>query len=169
MEKTKVFKRATDIIFTVLCRKGGVTPGKQGELLGQWGRSSWELQLVFNTLEAWENCINSLFRLKQCFEYLASISKNQHLIQSSHPSLILPASVGHEVRNMLLQEHTGACYSPPHSASKRPYSEKSVLPPRIALACPKCQPCYPQTQKKHVLFEEHSCLPSHYSLAALAP
>lgn len=35
---------------------------------------------------------------------------------------------------MLLQEHTGACYSPPHSASERPYSEKSALPPRIALA-----------------------------------
>lgn len=75
---------------------------------------------------------------------------NYHLIQSSHPWLILPASAGHEVRNMLLQEHTGACYSPLHSASKRSYSQKSVLPSRIALACPKCQPRYPPTQKNHL-------------------
>lgn len=111
----------------------------------------------------------SLFRLKQCFEYLTSISMNYHLIQSSYPSLILPASAGHEVRNMLLQEHTGACHSPPHSASERPCLEKSVLPPRITLGCPKCQPCYPPTQKNHALFEQHhSSLPSQYSLLALA-
>lgn len=94
---------------------------------------------------------------------------NYHLIQSSHPWLILPASAGHEVRNVLLQEHTGACYSPPHSSSKRPYSQKSVLPPSIALACPKRQPRYPPAQKNHALFEQHHFpLPSQCSLLALA-
>lgn len=70
---------------------------------------------------------------------------------------------------MLLQEHRCACYSPPNSASKRPYSEKSLLPLRIALACPECQPCYPPTQKNHALFEQQSSsLPSQYSSPALA-
>lgn len=51
----ETLKRATGVIFTVLYRKEGVTPGKggdRGQLGRQLGLSSWELQLVFKIPEA---------------------------------------------------------------------------------------------------------------------
>lgn len=51
----EMLKRATGVIFTVLYRKDGVTPGKGGgrrQLQRQLGHSSWELQLVFKITEA---------------------------------------------------------------------------------------------------------------------